>query len=396
MALQRRPQRSNDRDRGRDRDSDRHSTIGGGSRGRFSYQPRSPEQFSRQMNRSSSRFDSPVKLVQMFRPAQGDNQVRLLPPTWDNAEHYAVQVWAHTYIGEQKATYLCPRKMLNKPCPVCDAYKEEARRGDPEIAKKLSPKPRWLAYILDRDGENPEKPMVWMYTDQADQEILMYVKDRRTGEWLPVDDPDNGYDLIFRRTGPKGLGTRYGGYQFDRDPSPLSDDQRTQDEILDFIRDNPLPSILQYYPEEYLEEVVAGTVVEGDDELDDADDRRGGGRDDRRTPGRSRDRDEERQEGREASRSRSRRGEPVEEEYDNGAVEAEANEDGDIEAAAGDEQSGDEPNIADQPAAEEETPRRRAASNGRTRARADDEPPGRDRPSRPAPGRRQERRNFRD
>src|SRR6202012_5512454 len=95
------------------------------SRSSFQYKPRTVDQIKGRANRKTSMFDSIFKPgFDSYRPKTGDNLFRYLPPTWDDSDHYGYTVHVHRNVGANNSTYLCLRKMLNKPCPVCEAAKE--------------------------------------------------------------------------------------------------------------------------------------------------------------------------------------------------------------------------------------------------------------------------------
>lgn len=250
---------------------------GGGGGGSFHYQERSVDQVRRQAERQTGRFDSPVKKdFDIWRCKGGENTIRILPPTWENPEHYAYRVWMHRFIGSDGSSYLCPRKMLGKPCAICDAERDARDAGEQEEAKDLAVAPQWACWMLDRDGDDPERPQVFIMSDFMDKDIVSITYNSKRGDALRVDHPEEGYDLSIRRTG-QGLKTKYSGYQFDREPTPALDDPGALADVLEFITANPIPDVLNFYDNSYLENVLQGTTDRGskdDDEpaADDGDD----------------------------------------------------------------------------------------------------------------------------
>ena len=260
----------------------------------FKYVKRDPEAIRKRAERKGGRYDSPFSAdVDVFRPKEGDNAIRILPPTWDNHEHFGYTVFAHRYIGPEESTYLCPRKMKNKPCAVCDACEECRRSGETDEAKRLQPTEMQVYWILDR-AENAKVPQVYMVHWMADRDIAGFTRNPKSGAALYVDHPDDGYDLLIRRTG-SGLRTRY-TYSFDREASPIHESEKTQEKILEYIQDNPIPKMLKYFPNDYLERLISGTTPEKDEDLDDDDD----------TDERDRDAEDE-QEDREARASKGKK-----------------------------------------------------------------------------------------
>lgn len=239
----------------------------------FKYQYRSAEKVKEHAERSLSTFDSIIKRgFDQFRAKQGDNQIRILPPTWESMDHFGLRIYIHSYVGD--GSYLCLYKMKGKPCAICDAAKEAKDAGEDDEHKALRFKEYFLYWILDRNGDDPTVPQVWQQSAMADQDLVALTQGRgkKSAGVLPIDHPDEGFDLSFRRKGQGKTGTKYFGQQFDRDPSPISDDATDYDEIMDFIMANPLPSILQYYNNDHLKKVISGSAEKSDEDLDDDED----------------------------------------------------------------------------------------------------------------------------
>ncbi len=212
-------------------------------------------------------FDSIVKPgFDMWRPKEGSNLIRFLPPTWDDHKHYGYSIWVHTRIGANTSNYLCPQKMLNKRCPVCEAANEARKQGDEDEAKEMSPKEQIAYYILDRDNDNPH-PQVYVVGWMQDREIVNQCYSDRTGKALFIDHPTDGYDVTVKRTG-KMLQTRY-SFVIEREQTSIFDNEDDQEEVLSFISENPIPSVLKYYSPEYLAKVIEGTSEKDEDEDED-------------------------------------------------------------------------------------------------------------------------------
>ena len=55
----------------------------------FQYRPRTTEEMERRAHQSgTSKEGFIIPDVQTFTPADGDNKIRILPPTWEDAGHY--------------------------------------------------------------------------------------------------------------------------------------------------------------------------------------------------------------------------------------------------------------------------------------------------------------------
>ena len=84
-----------------------------------------------------------------------------------------------------------------------------------------------LSWILDREGQDPNKPLLFDISGTQDREIASLCYSRKTDEPIWIDNPDVGFDVSFQRTG-KALLTRYIGHQIAREATPLSPDRRVQ------------------------------------------------------------------------------------------------------------------------------------------------------------------------
>lgn len=237
----------------------------------FVYKPRKLEDVKRRAEKPAGRFDSYFKPgFDSFRPKVGENVIRILPPTWeDSHEHYGYTIFVHSWVGPDKSTYLCPAKMKKKRCPICDAADEARKAGEDDEYKALNVREQTVMWVIDRDDDD-KSPQLYAVSGQMDRDILAQTISSRSGKAIMIDHPDEGYDVFIKRTG-QGLKTRY-VCSIDRDKSPIDDDETQQEEILTYIKENPLPSVLKFYNEEYLEKVIAGTVEQKDDDTEDEED----------------------------------------------------------------------------------------------------------------------------
>lgn len=251
--MERERSRSSERERdrgGRDEGSRSSRSSSGGRSER--YQRRDPKLTKERANRKGREFDSFLKEgVKTFTPKEGDNVVRFLPPGWKDPDHYGFTVFVHFNIGPDNGAYLCLRKMRNEPCPCCEEFDRAEKEGDKEYAASIKVSERVLAYIIDRDKES-EGAMLWSMSWSMDRDISACTVDKRSGDVLALDDPDNGYDVEFTREG-KGLKTKYIGVKVARRESDLGDDS-----LLDFVRENPIPDLLLYHDYDYISNVFGG------------------------------------------------------------------------------------------------------------------------------------------
>ncbi|MCI0565364.1 MAG: hypothetical protein MN733_43420, partial [Nitrososphaera sp.] len=239
-------------------------------RGGFVYKPPRAEKVKERSEQRGGRFDSPImQQFESFRP-EGDNLIRILPATWDDADYWALEVWVHQFINEQ-GSYMCLQKMKQKPCPICKEAKRCKDAGEQEEGKALEATKRALVWVIDRDDEaDPPIPRWYLMPWTLDRDLSVLAQNKRVGKLLFVDHPDEGYDISFKKDG-KGVQTRYIGIAIEREKSPINDDQKVQDEIMDFITENPLPSILEYKDADYLKRIVEGDIEEDDPDKDEDD-----------------------------------------------------------------------------------------------------------------------------
>lgn len=272
-SARRRGSRDDD-DRGsRDRDErpGRRGRDEGGSSG-FTYRQRSAESVRKRAEASTKDFDSYLKdSIRMFKVNDRDNTIRIVPPTWPEAEHYGLDLHVHYGIGPDEQAYLCLKKMKGEDCPICEERDRARRAGeDEEYVKSLEPTRRTLFYLVDRDNEK-EGVQAWAAPfSKIDQAIVKVSIDRKTGDTLPIDDPEEGYDIEFEKTG-KGMNTQYVGVAIARRSSPLGDKR-----WLDFAIENPLPDQLVYFDYDHLAKAFGGGgrhTNRSDKDRDDRDDR---------------------------------------------------------------------------------------------------------------------------
>src|ERR1017187_5349515 len=138
----------------------------------FVYTPRDPDEIKKRSERSTGRFDTGFKDgFDLFRPKGGTSVVRILPPTWmEGAGHYAFEVWVHKWIGADGGTFMCPRKMINKPCPICESCKLAKDEGDSDEEKALRVSEMDVCWVLSRDDENNSMiPKLYGLSTQQDK-----------------------------------------------------------------------------------------------------------------------------------------------------------------------------------------------------------------------------------
>lgn len=220
----------------------------------------------RQTQSGSSREGYINPDIPIWSARKGDNKVRMLPPTWKDAQHYGMDIYVHYGVGLDNNTVVClaKNKDLIEPetCPVCEMRQQYQADGNDEYAEILRDRKRVLAYIIDRSDED-KGIQLWPMPFTVDRDVALVSQDEENGEMLFVDDPKEGYDVLFRRDG-EGQTTKYVAVKVGRRPTPLSNDRDQAAEWLDFINENPLPDQVVIADAEHIEELLEGGVATGD------------------------------------------------------------------------------------------------------------------------------------
>lgn len=285
-----------DRDSSRNRDSggDRggRDTAGGRDRisrdrdrPRFSYQSRDASDVKKRAEGDDGKFDVYIdSAVKTYKVNDGDNTIRILPPTWDNPTHYGLDIHVHYGIGPDRQSYLCLHKMKDEPCPICEERAKAVRDNDEAYAKELNATKRVLVYLVDRDAAK-DGVQAWAMPNTLDRDVVKVSVDKRSGEVLPLDHPEEGFDVMFEKKGAQ-MRTEYLGVQLARRSSSLGDDA-----WLDFAIDHPLPTMLKYYTYAHIQAAFSGGGAPADRGRDDVpgSSSRGGSRDIDSTPRRGRE-----------------------------------------------------------------------------------------------------------
>jgi hypothetical protein len=204
-------------------------------------------------------FDTYLKRgVQMYKPKVGKHKIRILPPTWDNNNHYGLDIWVNYGVGPDKGSYLSLNKMKNSKDPIYEEYIKARNEGREEDAKNLAARKRILVYVIDRKAED-QGPLLWPMPITFDKSLCQLAVDQDSQEILRIDHPDEGFDVTYTKSG-EGQFTKYEAVSISRNPSPLSDDEDTANAWLDFVMDNPVPEQLNYYSYDHIKRAFTGIV----------------------------------------------------------------------------------------------------------------------------------------
>ena len=227
----------------------------------FKYHGRSRkvEDVVRRSKQSGGSYDSfLIPGIIKYKPREGENRIRVLPRTWKDTEkwgdNWEVLASLHRNVGPDEATYLCLDKMQGKKCPVC----EVRRKAESEEADALRVQVRPMVWIIDRDNEKAGVQL-WDMPLGLFRDINRRSVDKKTNAVILVDDPEEGFDIMFTREG-EGKTTKYVSVEIDRDPTPLHDNERKMARYLEYVQENPVPSVLNFYDAAHIEKVLFGQV----------------------------------------------------------------------------------------------------------------------------------------
>ena len=216
---------------------------------KFKYSGYTREDAERTKNDRKSNFDSfIIPDITFFKASEGSNNIRILPPTFDNESRrlFGLKVFLHYNIGVDKSAYLCPAKMQNSKCPICDERAKLDPDTDEEYIRSLNYSGKILIYVLDRNS--PDKgPLVWTIPNTVLDDILDDSEDEATGELLNIDHPEKGYDVSFMAVDAGKRTCKYKKVRVSRKATPLAVEDADFDDVMDFIEKYPLSEILNYY-----------------------------------------------------------------------------------------------------------------------------------------------------
>ncbi len=162
----------------------------------------------------------------LWKVMDKSHKVRLLPvhPD-DNINFYGMTVHIHTNVGVNGDQYLCPKRMLNKPCPICE---QQASLWDtePDMAKDLYPQSRYLVWMVDLSVEpNKQRTQVWSCPRTAMDDILGVSYKKATDEIVNLANLEEGYTLYFDREKTPGTTfSKYKNFQLDDKTSPVKEE----------------------------------------------------------------------------------------------------------------------------------------------------------------------------
>lgn len=229
----------------------------------FEYQERTKEQYDERATGSGSREKILKNGFKIFTPREGNNKIRILPPTWEKAKHYGLDLWTHYNIGRDNSSYLCLLKMKGDRCPVCE---EVEKNIDKAYTDTIKAKKKILMWVIDRNDEKTG-PQLFLMPPKMDRNFVLQSSEEDTGELYFIDHPVKGFDISFRREGT-GLATRYDGEKISRVKKELSTNPEEMSAWMDYIMDNPVPETLVWKDCNYIKKVFHGGTAALDEDDD--------------------------------------------------------------------------------------------------------------------------------
>ena len=199
--------------------------------------------------------------IPIFKPIDGDNQIRIVPPLADDAQAslWGLEVW--TYFINNKS-YLSSKTFDAQSDDPIMSHFFDIREDNPEESQKYKGNKRYLMFVLDLNNDEVELKL-WAAPPTLVDEFLGLAKNRRTGEMIALEDPEEGVPIYFTKTG-QGINTRYTSIEIEKEPFPLDDDLAEDLELFEDMLIVPSSKELQ----KVLEIVMNG---ESDDDDDDED-----------------------------------------------------------------------------------------------------------------------------
>lgn len=240
--------------------------LKGKKTGGFNYKPRSKDSIKERANMKGGNFDTIFKSkFTQWKPKEGKNLIRILPR--EGGEHYGMDIYVNYNIGADNQSYLSLSKMGKGDDPLAEARRDAQKEGDKDLVKALSPTQRVLYWIIDRSDEDAG-PLLWASPFTFDKALANLCVDEDTKEIINIDGPEDGHDIRFYKEGT-GLKTNYDPSKMKvLGESPISEDEGLQNEWLEFVAENPLESVLNFYDYDYIKMTFDGQAGRRDEDED--------------------------------------------------------------------------------------------------------------------------------
>ena len=239
---------------------------------------RTAEDVTRRSRQASGSYDGIlVTDIPRLKVKEGESELRILPPTWEDTEKWGngweISVYLHYNVGPDGGSFLCLDKMKGESCPICEARRES---HDEDERDQLRPSWRGLCWAIDR-GNEKAGPQVWDMPATLFRDINARSIHKKTNAVICIDDPEEGNDLSVNREGTDKR-TKY-TVEVIHEACPIHDDEKLQARWMKYLLDNPLPDLLNFQEPDYIEKVLSGKISKkSEDEDGPAPDNEGFGR----------------------------------------------------------------------------------------------------------------------
>ena len=182
------------------------------------------------LKRFSSLQNNTKKSDSIFKPANGESQVRIVPYKF-NKDIPFIELYFHYNINNK--TYLSPMS-FGRPDPIVEFAEKLKRTGDTDdwkAGKKMEPKLRTFVPVIVR-GKESEGVKFWGFGKTVYQDILGYIADPDYGD---ITDPNTGRDIVLEVMSAEESNASYPTTTIRVKPavSKLADSPETIQQLLD-------------------------------------------------------------------------------------------------------------------------------------------------------------------
>ena len=161
-------------------------------------------------------------------------RIRLLPVGEDLPGHRFISYYCGSLKGDKKSS--TSPATYGKPCPIEDAFdkiRRTADKDDRDAAYEFINKNTeyWVPCVVRGDEGDARKPKIRIHAAKKTvyEQIQTYFLDDDFGE--DISDPENGRDLLIKKTGQGRQGTKWTCEKMD--PTPIHEDPETAEAIVE-------------------------------------------------------------------------------------------------------------------------------------------------------------------
>lgn len=160
-------------------------------------------------------------------------RIRLLPVGDDLPGHRFISYYCSSLQGEKKGS--TSPATFGKPCPIEDAFdkiRRTADKDDRDAAYEFINKNTeyWVPCVVRGDEGDARKPKIRIHAAKKTvyEQIQTYFLDDDFGE--DISDPENGRDLLIKKTGQGRQGTKWSCEKMD--PTPIHEDEEIAEALV--------------------------------------------------------------------------------------------------------------------------------------------------------------------